>query len=110
MNISNEGLLTQLGYNSDDRNLKELEIIKNNTPGFENIKKHIIALNDHLKNLSSYVAMSSSKPYFKIKIDTDNENFINEAKDIIQKWAQKYNVKLQKVENKETYYILGIEK
>jgi len=110
MKISNEGLLTQLGYNTDEKSLKELEIIANNTPGFENIKKHIIALNDHLKPYSSYVAMSNSNPYFKIKIDTDNEKYINEAKDIITKWAQKYNVELKKVENKETFYILGIKK
>lgn len=110
MNISNEGLLTQLGYNVDEKSLKELEIIEKNTPGFENIKKHIIALNDHLKPLSSYVAMSNTNPYFKIKIDTDNESYINEAKEIIQKWAEKYNVRLKKVENKETYYILGINK
>jgi len=110
MNISNEGILTQLGYNIDENSLKELEIIEKNTPGFENIKKHIIALNDHLKNLSSYVAMSNSNPYFKIKIDTPNQKEIQEAKEIINKWSQKHNVELKKVENKETYYILGIKK
>lgn len=108
MNISNEGLLTQLGYNADESSLKQLKNIEDNTPGFENIKKHIISLNDHLKNLDSYVAMSNSNPYFKIKIDTNNENFLNEAKEIIKKWAEKYKINLQKVEEKETYYILGI--
>ncbi|WP_197972116.1 hypothetical protein [Nitrosophilus labii] len=110
MKISNEGILTQLGYNIDEKSTKQLENIEKNTPGFENIKKHIVALNDHLKHLSSYVAMSNSNPYFKIKIDTENKEFIEEAKDIINRWAQKYNVNLQKVQNKETYYILGIQK
>ena len=108
MNISNEGLLTQLGYNVDESSLKQLKNIEVNTPGFENIKKHIISLNDHRKHLDSYVAMSNSNPYFKIKIDTNNENFLNEAKEIIKKWAEKYKINLQKVEEKETYYILGI--
>ncbi len=110
MKITNEGILTQLGYNIDENSTKQLENIEKNTPGFENIKKHIITLNDHLKHLSSYVAMSNSNPYFKIKIDTDNNEFIEEAKDIINRWAQKYNVNLQKVQNKETYYILGVQK
>lgn len=109
MNISNEGLLTQLDYNVDENSLNQLENIIKNTPGFENIKKHIISLNDHLKHLDSYVAMSNSNPYFKIKIDTNNEKFINEAKEIIEKWAEKYKINLQKVEGKETYYILGID-
>ena len=110
MQLSNEGLLTQLGYNVDNNTIKELELIEKNTPGFKNIKKHIISLHDHLKPYASYVAMSNSHPYFKIKIDTNNENFINEAKEIINKWADKYNIELKKVKNKETYYILGIKK
>jgi len=109
MDISNEGLLTQLGYNADENSLKELENIQKNTKGFENIKKHIISLNDHLKPYDSYVAMSNSNPYFKIKIDTDNKNFIDEAKEIIENWREKYKINLKKVEGKETYYIVGIQ-
>ena len=109
MDISNEGLLTQLGYNADKNSLKELENIRKNTKGFENIKKHIISLNDRLKPYDSYVAMSNSNPYFKIKIDTDNKNFIDEAKETIDRWREKYKINLKKVEGKETYYIVGIQ-
>lgn len=109
MKISKEGILAQLGYNVNDNSIKQLENIEKNTSGFENIKKHIITLNDHLKHLQSYVAMSNSNPYFKIKIDAKKEEFIKEAKDIIQKWSNKYNVELQKVQNRETYYIVGIK-
>lgn len=109
MKISKEGILAQLGYNVNDNSIKQLENIEKNTSGFENIKKHIIALNDHLKHLQSYVAMSNSNPYFKIKIDAKKEEFVKEAKDIIQKWSNKYNVELQKVQNRETYYIVGIK-
>ncbi|WP_200762529.1 hypothetical protein [Nitrosophilus alvini] len=110
MNISNEGLLAQLGYNVDEKSLRQLNDTIENTKKFDKIKKHLIALNDNLKHTSSYVALSNSFSYFKIKIDTDNETMINEAKEIINKWADKYNVKLKKVENKETFYIIGVEK
>ncbi len=110
MHISNEGLLTQLGYNPQEANIKMLHIIQEHTPGFEQIKRHIVALHDHLKNYGGYVAISSSQPYFKIKIDTDEPTSLRIATDEIHKWADKYNVKLQKVVNKETYYIVGIEK
>ncbi len=110
MTISNEGLLTQLGYNPTPSNLAQLEAIQNATKGFEQIKKHIVALNDHLKNYGGFVAISSSNPYLKIKIDTDEPAALEVAHEEIKKWADKYNVSIQKVENKETYYIIGIEK
>ncbi|BCD61626.1 hypothetical protein NitYY0826_C0485 [Nitratiruptor sp. YY08-26] len=110
MQLSTEGLLTQLGYHPDDSNIRQLEAIQKATPGFEQIQKHIVALNDHLKNYGGFVAMSNSHPYFKIKIEATEPSAIEVAKNEISKWADKYNVKLQKVENKETYYILGVEK
>jgi len=110
MKLTNEALLTQLGYNVTDAELEVLNNIAENTPGFENIKNHIVALNDHLKEFFAYVTMSNSKPYFKIKIDTDNESHIQAAIEEINHWANKYNVKIEKVEGKNTFYILGVEK
>ncbi len=110
MQITKEGLLTQLGYHPNESNIKQLQTIEEATPGFEQIQKHIVALNDHLKNYGGFVAMSNSNPYFKIKIEAQELSTIEAAKDKILQWANKYNVKLQKVPNKETYYILGIEK
>jgi hypothetical protein len=109
MHISDEGILTQLGYPTDEANLRQLSSVKENTPGFENIKKHIIALSDHLKPYGGYVTFSNSKPCFKIKIDR-NAPSVDKALEEIFKWADKYNVKLLEVKEKETYYILGIEK
>ncbi len=108
MHISNEGLLTQLGYNADEANLRQLQTIAQNTPGFEQIKKHIVALNDHLKNYGGFVAMSNSHPYFKVKIESSEPSAIEVATAEIKKWANKYKVILEKVQNKETYYIKGI--
>ncbi|BCD67595.1 hypothetical protein [Nitratiruptor sp. YY09-18] len=110
MHISNEGLLTQLGYHANSANLIQLENIAKSTSGYEQIKRHILALHDHLKNFEGFVALSNSKPYFKIKIETDDPNILQAALDELFKWAHKYNVNLQKVEGKETYYITGIQK
>jgi len=105
MKLTNEAILTQLGYNLTENTLKDLEIIINNTKNFDKIKNHIIALNDHLKPLESYVAMSSTNPYFKIKLH--DELHQNDAKEEIKKWAEKYKVELKSV-NDKTFYILGV--
>jgi hypothetical protein len=109
MKLTNDALLTQLGYSITEHTLKDLEIIEKNTNGFETIKNHIIALNDHLKTIDGYVAMSSTNPYLKIKIKADEETAIKACLDEINKWANKYNVELKKV-NDKTFYILGVKK
>jgi len=106
MKLTNEAILTQLGYNVTDNTLKDLEIIINNTKNFEKFKNHLIALNDHLKPLESYVAMSSTNPYFKIKLH--DELHQDDAKEEIKKWAKKYNVELKQA-NEKTFYIIGVE-
>ncbi len=110
MHIPSEGLLTQLGYHPDERIIAQLHTVEENTPGFEQIKRHVVALSDHLKSYGGYVAISNSKPYLKIKIEANDPSKVELAKAEIFKWADKYNVALQKVPNKETYYILGISK
>lgn len=101
----NEGILNQLGYSINDATLRQLDRIISNTPGFEHLEKHIIVLNDHLKPYLSYVAMSNSHNYLKIKNEAQSEQMREDVTDIVQKWAEKYKVELQKVEGKETYYI-----
>ena len=108
MQISNEGILTQLGYPVDEANLKQLELIEKNTSGFENIKKHIIALNDHLKPYGGYVTLSNTNPYLKIKVDSPSSSYSDIVLAEIRKWADKYNVTLKEVKSQKTYYILGI--
>lgn len=107
MEIEIEGLVRQLGYNLDEKHVAQMRAIVENTQNFKAIKTHILALNDHLHPLESFVAMSNSENYLKAKIDTRNEARIKEASEVIHKWATKYKVRLQKVANKDTYYILG---
>ncbi len=102
-NITDAGLLVQLGLNDAEAMLSQLERIKSSTKGFDEIKPHILALHDNIKNEGGFVALSSSKDYLKVK----NEQNSKAVDDYIHKWADKYKVKLQKVEGKETYYILG---
>ncbi|BAF69552.1 hypothetical protein [Nitratiruptor sp. SB155-2] len=106
MQIENEGLLTQLGYHPDSATLAQLQTIEEKTPGFEKIKKHIVALHDHLKNYGGFVALSNSVPHLKVKISDPSKQEI--ALEELNKWAQKYNVTLQKVQGKETYYIVSV--
>ncbi|NWF66272.1 MAG: hypothetical protein HXX81_02270 [Campylobacterales bacterium] len=106
-NVTNEEFLTRLGYNVNEGSLKELELVKQNTGEFEKIAKHIIDLHEHLKTMNAFIAISSTKPYLKIKNEEDKVEAIDFVNDYIKKWAEKYKVTLQKVENKNTYYIIG---
>ena len=106
--VSNEGLLTQLGYPVNDSTEEKLERVIENTKDFEHIgARHIISLNDTLKTHLSYIGMSNSHDYFKIKNEAQTQEIKDEVDQIIQKWSQKYKVQLEKVDGKDTYYILG---
>jgi len=110
LEVTPEVIMTQLGYSRSDKILNQIEKIISNTKGFDKFAKHIISLNDSLKHIDSYVALSNSVDYFKIKCEqTNSENFIKEFREIVEHFANKYNVTLEKVVNKEVYYIKGIQ-
>jgi hypothetical protein len=102
-----ENILIQLNYPVNDATKAQLERIIQNTPGFDKFAKHIFSLNDELQKIDATVAMSNTKDYLKIKSNSKDQNEIEAFEDIIKHWSQKYKIKLQKVENKNTYYILG---
>ncbi len=103
-NLSDEALLKQLGYTEQTEGVKgKLKRITEETSGYEDIKKHLLALHDNLKQHNAFVALSSTQDFFKIK----NNNNSQDAKEYIEKWADKYNVQLSKSSGKETYYIKG---
>ncbi len=105
--MQRDAMLTQLGYVPNDALLNQLERIEKNTAGYEKIQKHIMDLNDHLKVDDSYVAMSNSNDYFKIKIESTSPEMAEEAHEKIQHFSEKYKVTVEKVDKKETYYIIG---
>lgn len=105
--MTQEAILNQLGYIPNEALGEQLSRIEANTEGFEKIVKHIMDLHEALKTDKSYVAMSNSNDYFKIKIDTTNHVASAEALEKINHFADKYKVQLQKVEGKQTFYIVG---
>lgn len=107
--MQRDAMLTQLGYAPNDALVKQVESIENNTSGYEKIQKHIMDLHDHLKVNDSYVALSNSKDYFKIKVDSKTAELAMEAHEKVQHFSDKFKVKVEKLEKKETYYIIGFE-
>ncbi|QOP46165.1 hypothetical protein [Sulfurimonas paralvinellae] len=104
-----EAILTQLGYVPNDTLKKQLKEIQENTPGYEKIEKHIMDLNEHLKVNNAYVALSNTTKHLKIKVDSPTPQLAEEAHEKIKHFSQKYKVEVEKLPNKETYYILGFK-
>jgi hypothetical protein len=105
--MQTEAMLTQLGYAPNDALVRQFQKIRANTSGYEKIQKHIMDLHDHLRVDDAYVAMSNSNDYFKIKIDSKSPEIAEEAHEKIKHFSEKYKVKIEKLENKNTYYIIG---
>lgn len=104
-----DAVLTQLRYVPNDALAEQLKKIQKNTPGYEKIEKHILDLNDHLKVNNAYVALSNTKDHFKIKVESPTPELAEEAHEKIQHFSDKFKVKIEKLPNKETYYILEYE-
>jgi hypothetical protein len=108
LEITAEVLLSQFGYHNNDNIIRQIQSRMDNTNGFDKFSKHLISLNDKLKRLNGYIAISNSDEVFKIKCDEMiNKDIIEEFDTMVNNWANKYNVNLKKLENKNVYYILG---
>lgn len=105
--ITPESLLIQLGYAPNEATLKQMSAILANTHHFDKFSKHILALEDKIKHTNAIIAMSNTNNYLKIKYEGTSEALQQEFHSIVQNWADKYNVQIQKVTDKEVYYILG---
>lgn len=93
-------LLNQLGYNENDATTAQVKRILNNCDGLN--LSSIITLNDHLKPLGGFVAMSGSEDVFKIKNAGKTPDTLN----VIENWAEKNKINIKRV-NETTHYILG---
>ncbi|MEA2029101.1 MAG: hypothetical protein U9N49_09010 [Campylobacterota bacterium] len=108
LDVTAEMLLLELGYNKTDTTLGQMQDIIDNTRGFDKFAKHIISLNENLKHMKAYIAISNSLNYLKIKCDdNDAAEILEEFHETVNKWSVKYHVEVQKVKNKEVYYIIG---
>lgn len=110
MQLERDAMLKQLGYVPNDALLTQLQRIEENTSGYDKIQKHIMDLHDHLKVDGSFVALSNTEDYFKVKVESASAELAQEAHEKIKHFSDKFKVKMNKLENKETYYILGFEK
>ncbi|WP_373072319.1 hypothetical protein [Sulfurimonas sp.] len=110
MQLQRDAMLKQLGYVPNEALINQLQRIEQNTNGYDKIQKHIMDLHDHLKVDGSFVAMSNSEDYFKIKVEAGSDELAQEAHEKIKHFSEKFKVKINKIQNKDTYYILGFEK
>jgi hypothetical protein len=108
--MQHDAILNQLGYSPNEALMEQIERIIANTHGFDKIEKHMLELHKALKVDGSYVAMSNSNDYFKIKLEAPSPELTEEAREKVAHFADKYKVELQKVDGKETYYITGFAK
>jgi hypothetical protein len=107
IDMHTEAMLTQLGYVPNDALIKQLRRIEENTNGYDKIQKHIMDLHDHLRVDDAYIAMSNTNDYFKIKVESKSSDIAQEAHEKIKHFSDKFKVTLNKLDNKDTYYIVG---
>ncbi len=109
LEVTAEVILSQLGYPKSEALLKQTQKMIDATSNFNKFAKHILALNDHLKKMNAYVGLSNKLDHLKIKCDeNDSAEILQEFHDEVSHWADKYNVKLEKLDGKNIYYILGV--
>jgi len=111
LDVTAEMLLSELGYSKTKATIAQMQDIIDNTRGFDKFAKHIISLNEQLKHMKAYIAISNSLNYLKIKCDdNDAPEILAEFHEAVAHWSSKYHVEIQKVKQKEVYYIIGYNK
>ncbi len=108
LEVSAEVILSQLGYSKSETSLQQAQKMIESTTNFDKFAKHIFTLNDHLKKMNAYVGLSNKSNYLKIKCDeNDSSEILEEFHEEVSHWADKYNVKLEKLDKRPIYYVLG---
>ena len=102
-----ENLLVQLKYPVNDTTKSQVENIAKETNEFFIIANNIFNLKDDLAPVNGLVALSNSVNRVKIKSLSSNPLEIEKFEEIVNKWSNKYKVNLEKVQGKNTYYIVG---
>lgn len=109
IDITAETLLKQLKIDVNEGSLKQMDAIMNNTPNALKFFKHIFSLNDTLAHVDAFIAPSSSCDFLKIKYHGNgNDEQKAEFHETVNHWADKYKVTLEKLDNKDVFYIKGI--
>jgi len=108
--MDSEAVLKQLGYTPNEALIEQIARIEANTEGYEKIQKHILDLHEQLKVDDSFVALSNTQDYFKVKIEADSDERREEAMERVRHFADKYKVELEPVPGEEMFYIKGFAK
>ncbi len=109
LELTPEALLTQLGYTKSNQTIKQINDIIANTKGFDKFSQHIPSFNDALAVEKAFIAMSNSEDHLKIKCEEDpSADNLSAFNALVKHWADKYKLEIEKVNNKNTYYILGL--
>ena len=107
IDINAEALLKQLKIDLTSGSLAQMNTIIDNTPNALKFFKHIFSLNDDLSHLDAFIAPSSSCDFLKIKLRGTLAAQIESFHETVKHWSDKYKVEVEKVANKEVYYIKG---
>jgi hypothetical protein len=108
LEVTTDVLISQLGYSKNEHIIKQMEDIIKNTKNFDKFSKHIISLNDSLKKMGAFVALSNSNNYLKIKCaNTDATQIVKEFHESVKYFSEKYDIECEKIPSKEVYYIRG---
>jgi len=110
IDINAEALLKQLKIDLTSGSLAQMNTIIDNTPNALKFLKHTFSLNDSLSHLDAFIAPSSSCDFLKIKFRGDKPEHVESFHEIVKHWSDKYKVDVEKVTNKEVYYIKGMLK
>jgi len=108
IDITADSLLTQLRLSITDKSLEQMDTIISNTPDALKFFKHLFSLNDELTHLDAFIVPSSSCDFLKIKLLGETDEQITSFHQAVDHWSHKYKVAVEKVANKEVYYIKGI--
>jgi len=110
LDLTAEAVLTQLGHTTNEQSIAQMQSIIDNTQGFEKFSKHLPALVDALAIEKGFLTMSNSVNHLKIKCEADsNADNLSAFTDLVMRWAEKYKLTLQKVADKNIYYIQGMK-
>ncbi|HIP18466.1 MAG TPA: hypothetical protein EYG78_03930 [Sulfurovum sp.] len=108
LDLTPEALLVQLGYTRNEQTIQQMKNIIDNTKDFAKFSHHLPSFNDALAVEKGFIAMSNSEDHLKIKCEEDsNASNLSAFTDLVKHWADKYKLDLQKVDGKNTYYIIG---
>lgn len=108
LDVSAEVLLSQLGYSKNNASLKQAQTMIDKTNEFDKFSKHVISFHDQIKKMNAYVGFSNTTDYLKIKCDEhDADEILEEFHEEVAHWSNKYNVEVERIDNRPVYYILG---